>query len=162
MKGTPHRVAKMYIDELFEGVYTDPPDITVFPNEKEYDEIIISGPIAVKSMCSHHFEPFSGYAFIGYMPADKVIGVSKLTRISRWFARRPQIQEELTEQIAHYLEDKLQPEGVMVQIKAKHYCMLHRGVNEHNAQMITSVALGKFRDQQSAKMEFLELIKERS
>lgn len=161
MKETPYRIAKMYIDEVFSGCYTREPKITIFPNDKKYDEMVVSGPIQIKSMCSHHFMPFFGKAWIGYMPDKKVIGVSKLSRLARWFARRPQIQEELGEQIADYIESKIEPAGVAVFIKAKHQCMTHRGVNEPESEMITSVVRGKFKGNHSVKMEFLNLIKER-
>ncbi len=155
---TPQRVAKMYVEELFSGCYSLEPKITVFPNTKKYDEIIISGPIKVKSMCSHHFMPFFGYAYVGYIPKDKVIGISKFSRIVNWLSRRPQIQEELTEQIADYIEEKLNPNGVIVFIKAKHFCMIHRGANEEQSDMITSVTRGFFRDSHTAKTEFFSLI----
>lgn len=158
MKETPYRIAKMYINEVFSGCYNEEPKITVFPNDKDYDEMVISGPIQVKSMCSHHFMPFFGKAWIGYMPDEKVIGVSKLSRITNWFARRPQIQEELGEQIADYIEEKIEPAGIAVFIKAKHQCMTHRGVNEPESEMSTSVVRGKFKEDHSIKMEFLNLI----
>lgn len=158
MKKTPYRIAKMYINEVFNGTYTKEPDITVFPNERNYDEIVVSGPISVKSMCSHHFMPFYGKAYIGYLPNKNVIGVSKLSRITEWFARRPQIQEELSEQIAEYLMKKLEPEGVIVFIKAKHMCMTHRGVND-DSEMITSVVKGSFKENPHLKNEFFEMIK---
>lgn len=160
MKDTPHRVAKMFINELFIGTHTDPPKITVFPNEKHYDEIIISGPISVKSMCAHHFMPFSGEAWIGYMPNDKIIGLSKFSRVVEWFARRPQIQEDLTSQVADYIEKLIQPKGIIVFIKSKHYCVVHRGVNEADSKMITSVARGVFREK-TIKDEFFELVNQR-
>ena len=124
LQGTPERVARMYVNELFTGCYTEEPKITAFDNTKEYDEMVFLGPISIKSTCSHHIIPFLGEAYIAYIPDRKVVGISKLSRIVKWFMRRPQIQEELTKQIAEYLEKTLEPKGVAVYIKAQHLCMV--------------------------------------
>ena len=158
MKRTPFRIAKMYVNEIFAGTYNKEPEITIFSNERNYDQIVVSGPIAVKSMCSHHFMPFYGKAYIGYLPDKHVIGVSKLSRIVDWYARRPQIQEELSEQIADYLMKNLKPKGIIVFMKAKHQCMTHRGVND-NSEMITSVVKGDFSKNNSLKTEFFNMIR---
>ncbi len=126
---TPRRLAKMYVNELLIGRYTNPPKLTVFPNRKEVNELIISKGITVKSLCSHHWQPISGTAAIGYIPGKYVIGLSKLTRITEWFSRRGQIQEELGEQIADFLVELLKPKALGVVIRSRHYCMIARGVS---------------------------------
>lgn len=159
LKDTPNRIAKMYVEELFSGCFNPPPKITVFPNTQGYDQIVALSDISIKSTCSHHFCPFLGTASIGYIPNEKVVGLSKLSRIADYFARRPQIQEELTEQIANYIEEILQPKGVIVVIKAEHHCMKLRGVQEHEAVMTTSALRGFFLTNASTKQEFFELIR---
>jgi len=160
MEGSPKRIAKMYVNELFAGNYSTEPNMTVFPNTREYDEMVFLGPIEVKSMCSHHWVPFTGNAYIAYIPGDKVVGISKLARIVKWFMKRPQIQEELTCQIADYITEKLNPLGVAVHIEATHLCMVMRGVKEHKeAQMKTSDLRGAFRENLSTRNEFYNMIK---
>jgi len=156
---TPRRMAKMYVDELFSGCYTAPPKITTFDNVEGNDDMVILGPIAVKSCCSHHIIPFMGQCWIGYLPTDKVVGISKLARIVKWFMRRPQIQEELTKQIADFVIDELKASGVAVYMEAQHLCMVARGVEENNSWMKTSAVRGVFATDHSAKAEFLNLIK---
>lgn len=157
---TPRRVAKMWVNELFAGRYEQPPKITVFPNRKDVDELVISKGIKVMSVCSHHWQPISGECSIGYLPDKHVIGLSKLSRIVDWFARRGQIQEELGEQIADYLQELIEPRALGVVISSKHYCMIARGVNadESRADMITSVMRGELRDNLNLRNEFLKLI----
>jgi len=157
IKETPKRMAKMYIDELFSGCFSSDPKITTFPNTKKYDEMIISGPISVKSTCSHHLVPFTGSAYVAYIPDDKVIGLSKLSRIVKFFMRRPQIQEELTEQVVEYLQKLLSPKGIMVVIKAQHLCMTIRGVEEVNSWMFTSSVRGAFADNAETRKEFFDV-----
>ncbi len=159
-KGTPDRVAKMYIDEIFTGRFSQPPAITTFPDRHKVDQLIVTGPLTVKSMCSHHHCAIVGKCWIGYLPADdKVIGLSKFPRILDWFCRRPQIQEELTEDVAAFLEEKLTPRGLGVFITAQHFCQSHRGVNENpEAVMKTQVLKGELRSNASLKAEFLHLI----
>lgn len=158
---TPLRVAKMLVNELLIGRYEPPPKITVFPNRKHVNNLIISQGIEVMSMCSHHWQTISGRCVIGYIPGDYVVGVSKLSRIVQWFARRPQIQEELGEQIADYIQKMLKPKALGVVIKAKHYCMIARGVeeSEEETEMITSVMRGYMLNDQSLRNEFLNLIR---
>ncbi len=157
IKDTPKRVAKMY-REVFAGCYEQEPAMTVFPNTKGIDEMIILKDIRVKSMCAHHLLPFTGIAHIGYLPGKSICGISKLARVVHWFAKRPQIQEELTAQVAEYLVAKLKPKGVMVVIEAQHNCMICRGVQEFNSMMITSKVTGAFKDNIAAREEFLKLI----
>ncbi len=158
---TPLRVAKMLVNELLIGRYEHPPKITVFPNRKHVNNLIISQGIEVMSMCSHHWQTISGRCVIGYIPGDYVVGVSKLSRIVQWFARRPQIQEELGEQIADYIQKMLKPKALGVVIKAKHFCMIARGVeeSEEETEMITSVMRGYMLNDQSLRNEFLNLIR---
>lgn len=156
---TPRRIAKMWVRELFHGRYTAAPRVTDFPNDKNYDGLLMVGPLSVKSLCAHHFAEIVGTCYIGVMPGTRVIGLSKYARIVEWFCRRPQIQEELTQQIAHFLMEKMDAKGVMVFIQAKHHCMTHRGVEESNSETTTSVVLGEFRVNPSLKAEFFELVK---
>jgi GTP cyclohydrolase I len=157
---TPHRLSKMWVNELFAGRYEPAPKITVFPNRKQVDELIISRNITVMSVCSHHWQPISGTCAIGYIPGDHVLGLSKLSRIVEWFSRRGQIQEELGEQIADFIEDIIKPKALGVVIESKHYCMIARGVNEseEKASMVTSVMRGSLRDELPLRNEFLTLI----
>ncbi len=157
---TQRRIARMYVNELLSGRYTPAPGLTVFPNRKNVDELIISKGIEIMSVCSHHWQPISGECAIGYIPDKKVIGLSKLSRIADWFARRGQIQEELGEQIADYLEGLLKPKALGVVIKARHYCMIARGVrgSEVNSLMVTSVMRGLLLEEFNLRNEFLKLI----
>lgn len=157
---TPRRMAKMYVDELLKGRFNEPPKLTVFPNRSKVNELVISKGIKVMSLCSHHWQPISGYAAIGYIPNENVIGLSKLTRITEHFARRGQIQEELGEQIADFLEDLLKPKALGVVIKARHYCMIARGVSadESHSEMATSVLRGRLLTDMNLRQEFMRLI----
>lgn len=158
---TPERVAKMYINEIFSGRFEEAPKITVFPNRNHVNNLVISRGIKVMSLCAHHWMPISGHCYIGYIPKDHVIGLSKLTRITNWFSRRGQIQEELGEQIADYLEKILKPKALGVVIDAKHYCMIARGVSadEDSSITTTSVMRGYLLDDMNLRNEFLKLIK---
>lgn len=156
---TPRRLAKMWVNELFRGRYEPAPSITVFPNRKNADELVISKGIRVMSVCSHHWQTISGECAIGYVPGDNVIGLSKLTRVTDWFSRRGQIQEEMGEQIADYLEDLLRPRALGVVIRSKHYCMIARGVSSHEeSEMVTSVMRGELATSLNLRNEFLKLI----
>lgn len=159
---TPKRLARMWVNELFAGRFESAPKVTVFPNRKHVDELVISKGIKVMSVCSHHWQPITGTCIIGYLPDKHVIGISKLTRIVDWFSRRGQIQEELGEQIADYLMELLQPKALGVVINSKHYCMIARGVNadEEHADMITSVLRGGLRSDSTLRNEFLSLARE--
>lgn len=157
---THQRVAKMYLHEVFKGRYHAPPKVTSFPNAKKLDEMYVSGPITIRSACSHHFVPIMGECWIGVIPSDNVIGLSKFNRIVDWIASRPQIQEELVMQIADYIEEEIKPIGLGVVIKASHLCMTWRGVKEQpNASMITSVLRGAMKDQHDTRAEFMSLVK---
>ncbi|MGE5479805.1 MAG: GTP cyclohydrolase I [Chloroflexota bacterium] len=159
---TAHRIARMYVNELFTGRYSAPPVPTAFPNRKHVNNLIISKGIEVMSICSHHWQPISGECAIGYIPGDFVIGLSKLSRIVEWFSRRAQIQEELGEQIADYLQQLLKPKALGVVIRARHYCMIARGVrgSEHKSLMVTSSMRGYLLENMNLRNEFLNLIKE--
>ena len=157
-KDTARRVAKMFVHELFKGRYYPPPEITDFPNAKKYDQIYITGPISIDSTCAHHFQPITGSCYIGIFPDEKVIGLSKFNRMVDWIASRPQIQEEMTEQIADMIEKETSALGVAVIIKAEHFCMTARGVKEHESEMMTSVVRGIFRDEPTTKAEFFSLL----
>ena len=158
---TPFRLSRMWMNELFAGRYTAPPKVTVFPNRKDVDELVISKNIKIMSVCSHHWQPISGACSIGYVPRDKVIGLSKFTRIVEWFSRRGQIQEEMGEQIADFLVEMLDPIALGVIISSKHYCMIARGVEAQDTSvMITSVMRGDLVSNQALRNEFLQLIGE--
>jgi len=155
---TARRVAKMFVHEIFRGRYYPPPEVTSFPNAKEYDQIYVSGPMSINSTCAHHFQPITGQAYVGIFPGKKVIGLSKFNRMVDWIASRPQIQEEMTEQIADMIEKETEAQGVAVVIKAEHFCMTARGVKEHESEMMTSVVRGMFRDEPATKAEFFSLL----
>jgi len=157
---TPRRMAKMYVNELLSGRFTEPPKITVFPNRNNVNNLVISKGIKVMSLCSHHWQVISGHCTIGYIPDKNVVGISKLTRIVDWFCRRAQIQEELGEQIADYIEELIHPQALGVVINAKHYCMIARGVSagEEDSVMITSVVRGLMMDDATLRNEFMKLI----
>lgn len=124
----------------------------------EYDEMVIVKDIEIYSLCEHHLLPFFGTCHVGYLPRDKVIGLSKIPRIVDIFARRLQVQERLTQQVAETIRDAIKPRGVAVIIEARHFCMMMRGVQKRNASMVTSAMLGKFRDDQRSRSEFLNLV----
>lgn len=157
--GTAHRVAKMFVTEVFYGRYMPAPKITDFPNVTGYNNLYITGPISIRSTCAHHIQPIVGKAWVGIVPGNNVIGLSKFNRIIDWVASRPQIQEEMSEQIADEIEKITLAAGVSVIIKAEHMCMTHRGVREHESEMTTSVMRGAFMDDPVLRGEFLSLIK---
>jgi len=157
LKGTPARVAKSF-DKLYGGYSQDPKKlIKVFGNEG-YDEMIIAKDIDFYSMCEHHMLPFFGKVYIGYLPDDKIIGLSKLPRMVEIFSRRLQNQERLTKQIADTLSELLKPKGIGVVIKATHLCMKARGVEKQNCEITTSAFTGLFKSQLNTRSEFLNLI----
>ena len=155
---TAKRVAKMYIQEVFKGRYLPSPKITDFPNAKDLDQIYTIGPITVRSACSHHLVPIIGNAWIGVIPSNRIIGISKFNRLTDWIMSRPQIQEEATVQLADEIEKLIKPKALAVVIKAKHMCMSLRGVKD-NSSMTTSIMRGLFKDNNSARNEFLNIIK---
>ena len=158
-KGTADRVAKMYIKEVYKGRYTCQPAVTDFPNVKDLNQIYTVGPITVRSACSHHLVPIMGSAWIGVIPSDRVIGISKFNRLTEWVMARPQIQEEATVQLADEIERLIKPKALAVIVKASHLCMTWRGVRESNTSMTTSVMRGLFMESDGARAEFLSLIK---
>jgi len=157
---TPDRVAKMYL-EMFGGLAEGAkPKITVFPNDERYAAMVIEKDIPFYSLCSHHFVPFYGHAHLAYIPNDKIVGLSKMPRIVEFYARRPQLQERLTEQIAGFLEEQLVPQGVMVVIEARHLCVEMRGVKKPGALTVTSAIRGIFYNR-PVREEFLDLLNRR-
>ena len=157
---TPMRVAKAFVNDLAQGCYSEPPKITAFENLDKYDGIVFQGNIDVKSFCSHHHLPFIGYAHVAYIPSvdGKVIGLSKLNRIVEYFARRPQVQENLCSQIALYLDTVCEGnKGIAVVIEANHMCACVRGVR-HDSTMMTSKLTGAFKDNASTRTEFYKFI----
>lgn len=155
---TARRVAKMFVLETFGGRYKNPPKVTAFPNVTEYDQLYVTGPITIRSTCAHHFQNIVGRAYIGVFPGKNVIGLSKFNRITDWIASRPQIQEEMTVQIADAIERETQAEGVAILVQAEHHCMTHRGVKEHESDMTTAIMRGKFQTDKSLKKEFYDII----
>ena len=157
---TAKRMAKMFIHEIFRGRYREQPKITTFPNATNYDQLYITGPISIRSTCAHHFQNIVGKAYVGVFPGKEVIGLSKFNRLIHWIAERPQIQEEMTMQIADAVEEVTGADGVAIVIRAEHMCMTHRGVKEHESDMTTSVMRGDFRNDPELKKEFLTLMQE--
>ena len=155
---TAKRVAKMYVNEIFSGRYIAAPRVTSFPNAQSYDQLYIVGPVDVRSTCAHHFQNIIGKAWVGVFPGNNVIGLSKFNRIIDHIASRPQIQEEMTVQIADEIESITQAEGIAVVMKAEHCCMTHRGVKAHESDMVTSVMRGALRDQHKLREEFFSLL----
>ena len=156
-KATAHRVAKMFVHEIFRGRYYPPPEVTSFPNAKEYDQIYVSGPMSINSTCAHHFQPITGQAYVGVFPGKRVVGLSKFNRIVDWIASRPQIQEEMTTQIADALQEYAQTTHIAVVVKAEHHCMTHRGVREHESDMTTAIMLGAFKEDPATRDEFYKI-----
>ena len=161
---TARRVAKMYVNEVFRGRYVKGPEITEFPNAEHLNELMIVGPITVRSACSHHFCPVIGRIWIGVMPNEhtNVIGLSKYARLAEWIMGRPQIQEEAVVQLADLIQQKTQPDGLAIVMEASHYCMAWRGVKDMDSKMINSVMRGVFLKDANLRREFLSLIPARS
>ena len=161
---TARRVAKMYLQEVFKGRYVQGPDVTEFPNAEHLNELMIVGPITVRSACSHHFCPVIGKIWIGVVPNQhtNVIGLSKYARLAEWVMGRPQIQEEAVVQLADLIQRKTQPDGLSIVMEASHYCMGWRGVKDMDSKMINSVMRGSFLKDANLRREFLSLIPTRS
>ena len=157
---TARRIAKMYVSEVFKGRYIKAPTITEFPNAEHLNELLIVGPITVRSACSHHFCPVIGKVWIGVMPNEhtNVIGLSKYARLAEWVMGRPQIQEEAVVQLADLIMEKTQPDGLAIVMEASHFCMAWRGVKDMDAKMINSVMRGVFLKDSALRREFLALI----
>lgn len=159
LRETPHRVAKMFVKEIFSGLNpANKPDVKLFENKYQYNEILIEKNIALYSYCEHHFVPIIGKAHVAYVSNGKVIGLSKINRLVQYYAKRPQVQERLTNQIAEAIKEALQTDDVAIVIDAVHLCVASRGVNDTNSSTITSYYSGKFKED-TVKNEFLALIK---
>ena len=157
---TARRVAKMYLKEVFKGRYVECPEVTEFPNAERLNELMIVGPITVRSACSHHLCPVIGQIWIGVMPNEhtNVIGLSKYARLAEWVMGRPQIQEEAVVQLADLIQRKTQPDGLAIVMEASHFCMGWRGVKDMDSKMINSVMRGVFLKNANLRREFLSLI----
>jgi len=159
---TPNRVAKMYVNEIFWGLDWDAfPKCTTVDNKMKYDEMVIERNINVQSNCEHHFVVIDGKATVAYIPKKKVLGLSKMNRIVEYFAKRPQIQERLTEQIYHALQFILETDDIAVLIDAQHYCVKSRGVEDVGSSTITSKLGGEFKTDQAVRAEFMNLVNKR-
>ena len=158
--GTARRVAKMFVREVFAGRYAAMPAVTEFPNAERLSELLIVGPITVRSACSHHLCPILGKCWIGILPRENshLIGLSKYSRLCNWIMSRPQIQEEAVIQLANLLEEKVEPEGLAIVIEADHFCMRWRGVKDADTSMTNSVMRGAFLTNPDLRREFLALL----
>ena len=157
---TPKRVAKMYVNEIFWGLdYAAFPKVTVVDNKMKYNEMVVERGISVQSYCEHHLVNIDGLATVGYIPNNKVLGLSKMNRVVEYFSRRPQIQERLTEQIYHALSYILETENVALTIDAKHFCVKSRGVEDTECSTVTSRLGGNFKEHPEVRAEFLALLK---
>jgi GTP cyclohydrolase IA len=161
---TARRVAKMFLTEVFKGRYHAMPSVTEFPNIEQLNELLIVGPITVRSACSHHFCPILGKVWIGIMPNEhsNLIGLSKYARICDWVMSRPQIQEEAVIQLANILQDKVKPDGLAIVIEADHFCMHWRGVKDADSRMTNSVMRGSFLKDPDLRREFLSLLSKKN
>ena len=163
-RSTARRVAKMYLTEVFRGRYVAPPTITEFPNAEHLNELMIVGPITVRSACSHHFCPVIGRLWIGVLPNEhtNVIGLSKYARLAEWIMGRPQIQEEAVVQLADVIQHKTKPDGLALVMQASHFCMAWRGVKDMDSKMMNSVMRGVFLKDANLRREFLSLIPQKN
>jgi GTP cyclohydrolase I len=157
-RDTARRVAKMMVREIFSGRFEPPPSITSFPN-MGYQSLYTTGPISIRSTCAHHFQNIVGSCWVGIFPEQEVIGLSKFNRLVHWIASRPQIQEEMTTEIADALRNFAKTPNVAVVVKANHHCMTQRGVREHESDMTTAVMTGLFQTDASLKQEFYDIFK---
>lgn len=153
LAGTPGRIARAYAELLTPRHFS----LTTFPNDEGYDEMVIARDIPFTSLCEHHLLPFMGTAVVAYLPDERILGLSKLARVVELFSRRPQVQERMTTQIAHWLDDNLSPKGVGIVLRAEHTCMTVRGVGARGASTVTSTLLGRLRDDARTRSEFLTL-----
>ena len=159
-QGTAGRVARMFITEVFRGRYSPMPSVTEFPNVEGLNELMIVGPVTVRSACSHHLCPIIGKLWVGVMPHEHsaLIGLSKYTRLVEWVMARPQIQEEAVIQLADLLQEKMRPDGLAIVLRADHYCMQWRGVKDMDSKMVNSVMRGSFLKNPDLRREFLSLL----
>jgi GTP cyclohydrolase I len=155
---TPRRIAKAYAELLTPREF----NLTTFPNDEEYDELVLAKEIPFTSICEHHLLPFSGTAAVGYLPGQRILGLSKLARVVEKFARRPQVQERMTKQVANWLDDHLDPRGVGVVVSAEHSCMTVRGVQARGSSTVTSALTGLIRSDERSRAEFLALASPRT
>jgi GTP cyclohydrolase I len=153
LRGTPGRMARAYAELFSPRAF----DMTTFPNDEGYDELVLARGIPLRSVCEHHLLPFVGVAHVGYQPGGRILGLSKLARVVEHFARRPQVQERLTKQIADWLAEQLHPKGVGVVIEAEHTCMTLRGVHAAGSTTVTSTMLGSLREDARSRQEFFAL-----
>lgn len=153
---TARRVAKMFVKETFSGRYLPVPKVTAFPN-LGYKSLYTTGPISIRSTCAHHFQNIVGRCWVGIVPNDEVIGLSKFNRLVHHICERPQIQEEMTTQIADALKQYAKTENIAVVVKAEHHCMTQRGVREHESDMTTAIMLGAFETDPALKKEFYDI-----
>ena len=160
---TAKRVAKMYLTEVFKGRYEPMPEVTEFPNVEHLNELMIVGPITVRSACSHHLCPIVGRIWVGIMPNEhsNLIGLSKYVRLTDWVMSRPQIQEEAVSRLANMLQEKVKPDGLAIVMEADHFCMHWRGVKDADARMTNSVMRGAFLNDASLRREFLSLMQKK-
>jgi GTP cyclohydrolase I len=161
---TARRVAKMYLMEVFAGRYVPEPPVTEFPNVRRLNELMIVGPVTVRSACSHHLCPIIGRVWVGVMPNEHsaLIGLSKYARLVEWVMTRPQIQEEAITQLADLLQDKMQPDGLAIVMEADHYCMQWRGVKDMASKMTNSIMRGSFLKNPDLRREFLSLLTDKT
>jgi GTP cyclohydrolase I len=157
---TAKRVAKMYLREIFKGRYSEAPAVTEFPNAERLNELMIVGPITVRSACSHHLCPIMGKVWVGLLPNEhsNLIGLSKYARLTEWIMNRPQIQEEAVTMLANELQERVQPDGLAIVMEADHFCMHWRGVKDMDSKMTNSVMRGAFLKDPNLRREFLSLL----
>ena len=159
LRDTPKRVAKMYVNEIFWGLdYEAFPKCTTVDNKMKYDEMVVERNVSVQSNCEHHFVVIDGLATVGYIPKQKVLGLSKINRVVEYFSKRPQIQERLTEQVYHALQYILETDDIGVVINAQHYCVKSRGVEDTGSSIVTSRLGGVFRSDPSVRTEFMNIV----
>jgi GTP cyclohydrolase IA len=153
LRGTPARMARAYAELFTPRAF----NLTTFPNDEGYDELVLARNIPLRSVCEHHLLPFTGTAHVGYLPGERILGLSKLARVVEHFSRRPQVQERLTKQVGDWLHAHLQPRGVGVVIEAEHTCMTVRGVQAAGSRTVTSTMLGSLREDPRSRQEFFAL-----
>lgn len=156
---TPQRMAKMYVTEFFAGVDTEFEGFSVFPNEEEYDQLIIAERLRFVSICAHHFLPFLGLAWFGYIPDKRLVGLSKIARVVSHYAARPQLQENLTHEILNRFVEEVRPKGAMLILKATHGCQSCRGVRQTETHMATSAVYGALEEDEKVRTEMLSILK---
>lgn len=155
LQDTPRRVAGAFAEMLAPRAF----NLTSFPNDEDYDELVVARGIPFQSLCEHHLLPFTGFAHVGYLPSDRILGLSKLARVVEMFSRRLQVQERMTQQIANWLGEQLAPRGVGVVVEAEHLCISLRGVRAHGTSTVTSAVRGILRDDARSRAEFMALVR---